>query len=416
MNSFSGWFTDLRIGWRNLGRNTKRTLLACLAIAIAQAGLIWIDSFMRGYEVTLFNAMTGPLLGHLQVHAPKYQDDEAIERVIPNASAVEKEILSQPHVKSLSARIYAPVLASLKEMGYVARVTGMDIPQESGEGGMLEGLKPEQYPVGQEVLVGKGLAENMGVKEGDTLALMGQAVDGSIASGLYRVKAVIQSPLDQINQAGIVMSLPLSRDFLNMGDAVHEIVIHADSPTAIPGLLSTLKGLPSLKNMEILSWNQIMPSIADLFQMVDKMNYVFLALVFLATIAGVANTMLMATFERTREFGMLLALGCRPGRMIRVVVIESLTLGILGAVVGSLVGMALVWPGITRGIDLGGLSAGKVGGMSFEGVLLNMRLFFILKPPDVLNGFGAVCVTSLLASLWPAHRILKLEPMEAMRT
>ena len=236
MGAANGWISDAVIGWRNLGRNSKRTAMACLAIAIAQATLIFINSFMNGYDSKLFETLTGPMLGHIQIHAKKYRDDGAIERVIGGASGLEKSIRQQPRVQSVSPRIYSPVLASLKEMGHVAMVTGLEVRSETGQGGVLESLSNDQIPGTNEVLVGRGLALEMGLKPGDTLALMGQAVDGSIASGLYRIKAVINTSIDQINQTGIIMDLKESQDFLAMGDQVHELVIRADSQADIAGV------------------------------------------------------------------------------------------------------------------------------------------------------------------------------------
>jgi putative ABC transport system permease protein len=417
MQLLYGWQTDILMGWRNIGRNKVRTILACFAIAIAQITLIWINSFMNGDEAKIFETLTGPMLGHIQIHSPKYRDDEAIERVIPNAASLAGKIAEVPHVQGVSPRVYAPVLASLKETGHVAGITGMNITTERKAGGVLEGLGPDRLPTGQEVLVGKGLAADMGVRAGDTLALMGQAVDGSIASGLYRVKAVIETPIDQINQAGIIMDLPVSQDFLGMADQVHEMVIRTDGQPSIAGVLSSLKKLPSLKPYEILSWDQIVPYMATLLEMSGKVNYMILAMVFLTTIAGVANTMLMATFERVHEFGMLLALGCNPARLIRLLAIESLTLGIVGVTIGSVIGIALTLYGARNGIDLSALgSAGQGSSFTFEGMNLGLKIFPILELKDIASGIGAVCVTSVLASLWPARRISRLEPVEAMRT
>ena len=158
MGSLSGWRTDIRMGWRNIGRNPVRTILVCFAIAIAQVTLIWINSFMNGDEARIFEALTGPILGHIQMHAPKYRDDEAIERVIANAATLAGRIAEVPHVRGVSMRVYAPVLAALKEMGHVAKLTGMSIATERKPGGILEGLAPDLVLTGPEVLIGKGLA------------------------------------------------------------------------------------------------------------------------------------------------------------------------------------------------------------------------------------------------------------------
>lgn len=417
MQTLGGWHTDILIGCRNLWRSPKRTLLACLAIAIAQITLIWINSFMNGYEVSIFETLTGPVLGHIQIHAPKYRDDEAIERVITNVSLIERQILNEPHVRSVSSRVYSPVLVALKETGHVARLTGLNVSQEKMDGGILQGLRADQVLVGQEILVGKGLAADMGLHPGDTLALMGQAVDGSVASGLYRIKAVIETSVDQINQSGVIMDLQVARDFLAMGDQVHEMVIHAGSQQVIPAVLSSLKSLPDLKPYEIMSWDELVPSLAELLKVASKSNYLILVLVFLTTIAGVANTMLMATFERIREFGMLLALGCRPKRIIRMLIIESFTLGIVGVGIGTVLGVALTLHGLLHGIDLSTLGGAKHDlNLSFEGMSLNSTVFLVLKLKDILNGVGAVCVTSIIASILPARRVGRIEPVEAMRS
>jgi ABC-type lipoprotein release transport system permease subunit len=293
----------------------------------------------------------------------------------------------------------------------------MDIATERKSGGVLEGLGQDRTPSAREALIGKGLAADMGVRPGDTLALMGQAVDGSIASGLYRVKAVIETPVDQINQVGIIIDLPAAQDFLGMADQVHEMVIRTDSQQFIPEVLAEIRSLPSLKPYEVLSWDQIVPSMATLLQMAGKVNYLILVLVFLTIVAGVANTMMMATFERVHEFGMLLALGCHPVRLIRLLAIESLTLGIVGVTIGTAIGIALTLYGVRNGIDLNALGgAGSGAKLTFEGMSLSMKVFPILKLKDVASGVGAVCVTSVLASLWPARRISRLEPVEAMRT
>ncbi len=417
MDSPQAWRTDLRMGWRSLGRNPKRTALAFLAIAAAQAVLIWVTGFMNGYSAMIFDTLTGPMAGHLQIHAPKYLEDGAIERVIPDASKVEALVRGLPRVRSVSPRIYATTLVALKEEGHVASILGLDVAAETGTGGVLEGIDPSQKPVGKEILVGRGLADEMGLKPGNTLALMGQAVDGSMASGLYRVKALVVTPIDAINRMGIVMDLPAARDLLAMGDQAHELVVHADGRDAVPGLMKALQAAPGLGGLDIQSWDQIAPFLKTLLEVVGKSNYLILALVFLTTIAGVANTMLMATFERVHEFGMLLALGCRPGRLVRMMALESLTLGLAGVAAGTLIGLALAWPSVRNGISLDTMGGSQHAlGFALGGMSLIHKIYPILRLRDVLNGVGAVAVTSLLAVYWPARKIGRLEPVEAMKS
>lgn len=409
--------TNLKLSWRNLGRNPKRTALIGSGIAIAQIALMGITSFMNGFQALIFEKLTGPMLGHVQIHAPKYRDDSAIERTLSHASGLLQKVRQIPHVQQVSPRVYAPVLGTTQELGHVAMLAGLQINQELGPSGLLEGLDPTQIPGPQEALVGKDLAEEMGIHLGDSLALMGQAVDGSVASGLYRVKAFVQTPIDQLNRTGIIVDLRASQDFLAMDDQVHELAIHMDRAESIPQGLIALKSNPALTPYEILDWQALVPQLAVLLEMISGVNFIILILVFLTTISGIANTMLMATYERSHEFGMLLALGCRPQRLTQILLLESVILGLSGVAVGSLLGYALIWHGLHYGYDLSGGDGGHtVTSFTMEGMSLGLKIFPILETKDIVRSVIAVTVTSVLATLWPARRIGQLEPVEAMRS
>jgi ABC-type lipoprotein release transport system permease subunit len=262
--------------------------------------------------------------------------------------------------------------------------------------------------------VGEGLARDMHVRVGRTLVLMGQAADGSIASGLFRVNAIVPVAVDQVNQTGILMNLAAAGEFMAMEDRAHELVIRARDAEAIPGVAAAVRDLPGVAGLEVATWDQLAPQMAAMIRMIGSMNGIIIVLVFITTVAGVANTMLMATFERSHEFGMLLALGVKPGRLVRMLFLEAVALGLAGVVIGSVLGVALAWPGIRHGIDLGGLGFGGVSSVSVGGVSIS-RFVLILRVRDILIGVAAVLVTSVLATIWPARRLSRLEPVEALR-
>lgn len=405
--------TNLKLAWRNLGRNPRRTLLAWAGIAVAQITLVWLSSFMNGYESLIFEKLTGPMLGHVQVHAPRYRDDSAIERTIPGATEVIHKIEQQPHVANVSPRVYGPVLATAQELGHVAMVTGLNLPGETGASGLIEGMPRDQLPGPQECLIGKSLAAEMMVHPGDTLALMGQAVDGSVASGLYKVKGIVESDVEQINRAGILLNMAAAQELLAMNDQVHELAIHVDRPENIPGVLAALRKSPDLSRFEILDWKELVPQLSAFLQISGVTNLIILVLIFLTTISGIANTMLMATFERSHEFGMLMALGCRPARLIRILLLESVALGLSGVLIGSVIGAWIVMGEMRHGISVSGANGVSI---SLEGLSLGFKLFPVLKVSDIGRGVVAVVLTSALATIWPARRISRLEPIEAMRS
>jgi ABC-type lipoprotein release transport system permease subunit len=402
--------TDIRIAFRNLGRNPKRTALGLGAIVIAQVAVLWFTGFMNGYQKVVFTAVTGPMLGQVQIHAKDYRKKREIWNGIDHVAQLMAGIQKIPGVRQATARSYAPVLAALHETGETALVTGLELEKEIQPQGLLEKLKPNDLPENGEVLIGANLAQELGVKPGDTLALVGQSADGAPASGLFKVKSTVNTAADSVNRKGILMSLAAVQNFLGMPDQAHEIVLRARDSARLEELVQKLRQDPDLKTYEILTWSELQPQLASLLGTFEKMNSLVLVLIFITTAAGIANTMLMAAFERTHEFGVLMSIGCRPRRLIGTLVYEALALGLSGVVLGTLVGFTWI---SYQGVH--GITFGNLKDFAIEGVQLNI-IFPYLQPVDVVRSVLCVAITSLLASWWPAERIAKMDPLEAMRS
>jgi ABC-type lipoprotein release transport system permease subunit len=405
--------STLRIAWRNLWRNRRRTALALTAIGLSQALVLFYGGILRGYADWMVETITGPMLGHAQVHAPGWQKERAMDETIPHVAESIAAIRGVPDVEGASARIYAPALAAKGRQGYAVVVLGVSPQEESGRAGLLHSAAV--LPSGKRVLVGSALASQMGLARGDTLAVIGQAADGSLANDLYRIAGVVTTPVDLVNRLGVVMDLPEAQSLFVMPDEAHEIVIRARRADEAAAVAAGVAALPLLRGEEVLDWKRIAPEMVDLVDLVEVSWIFVLVLVFIAAAAGVANTMLMATFERVRELGMLLALGARPGRIVRLIVAESLALGVTGAVLGTGLGALVVAITHRTGVDFAALVSGSPSDVAFMGMNMSMTVFPSLAPTHVVQGFLAVAVTSVVASVWPAARAARLEPSQAMR-
>jgi ABC-type lipoprotein release transport system permease subunit len=405
--------STLRIAWRNLWRNRRRTALALCAIGLSQALVIFYGGILRGYSDWMIETITGPMLGHVQVHAPGWRKERAMDETLPHVAESIAAIRRVPDAAGASARIYAPALAAKGRQGYAVMVLGVSPQEESGRSGLLHSAPT--LPSGKQVLVGSALASQMGLAPGDTLAVIGQAADGSLANDLYFVAGVVTTPVDLVNRLGVVMGLHEAQSLFVMPDEAHEIVIRAQRADEAAAVAAGVAALPLLRGEEVLDWKRIAPEMVDLVDLVEVSWLFVLVLVFIAAAAGVANTMLMATFERVRELGMLLALGTRPGRIVRLIVVESLALGVTGALLGTALGAAVV--AITRrtGVDFAALVSGSPSDVAFMGMNMSMTVFPSLAPAHVIQGFLAVAVTSVVASIWPAVRAARLQPSQAMR-
>jgi ABC-type lipoprotein release transport system permease subunit len=406
--------STIRIAWRNLWRNRRRTVLALMAIGLSQALVLFYGGILRGYADWMVETITGPMLGDAQAHAPGWRKDRAMDETLPHVTATLDAVRRVPDVSGASARIYAPALAAKGRQGYAVMVLGITPRAEEGRSGLLFGIHP--VPSGKRVLVGSALAALMGLSPGDTLAVIGQGADGSLANDLYAITGIATTPVDLVNRMGVLMDLPEAQKLFAMPDQAHEIVIRSRRPELAAAVAARAAALPELRGAEVLDWKQIAPEMVSLVDLVSISWLFVLVLVFIAAAAGVANTMLMATFERVRELGMLLALGAGPARIVRLVVVESLALGVTGGLLGTALGALVV--AITRhtGVDFAALVSGSPGDVAFMGMRMSMTVFPALDPSHVVQGFLAVALTSIVASIWPAARASRLAPARALRS
>ena len=408
--------STLRIAWRNLGRNRKRSLLGIGAIAIGQFAFLATAALMNGYGKQYFNSVTGPLVGHIQIHAPEWRDDRSIDLTLEEIETTLEAVRADPQVEHAAPRVFAPVLAALEEDGFMSIVVGVDPAAESHPDGLLAGIQPTDAIGGGRVLVGRNFARKHDIEPGMEIAVVGQDIDGSIANDLFTVSEIISSPVAIVNNLGIVMSMEDVQELLLMPNQAHEVLVHVKDMKVLDETVTRLAALPVLSGTEVLSWREIAPFVVTMVKFIGVYSYIILFIVFIAAAAGIANTMLMATFERSHEFGMLLSLGCRPGRLSKMIATEAALLGLIGVAVGTVLGVGFVLLTAESGIDYAALGGDQASyEVDFKGLQASSHVFPRITPIDVLAGVVAVLLTSFISVVWPILHIGRLEPMEAMR-
>jgi len=410
--------TTLRVAWRNLGRNRRRTALALAAIAVAQVAVLWMDGLINGWMDSMLESLTGPVMGHVQLHDPDWREERAPDLVIDDVERTLAEIRAIPEVQDAYARIYAPALVARDIDGHGVMVVGIDVEAETADGGMLQGLPAEGIPTDREVLVGSALAREVGIEVGDELALLGSAADGSMANDLVTVSGILRTPIALVNQTGVVMPMRTAQEVFAMPDQAHEINVRGTGGAeGAEALAARIADLDRTAGLEVLPWRELAPELSSYLDIGDVYGLVVLFIVFIAAAAGVANTMLMATFERRRELGMLLSLGTAPARLVRIVLTEAVILGLLGVLLGSVLGGLLIAYQGHTGIDVTTWGGNPDEGMEFAiyGLSFSGAIYPHLDLADYVPGFVGVTLVSVLAALWPAWITARLEPMEAMR-
>ena len=408
---------DVKMAWRNIWRNPRRTMLTICAIAFASLLLVFMLSFQFGSYETMINTSVKIQTGHLQVQAEAYQEKKNIRLVVPHPAEIARVIDTIPAVEAYTFRGQAFSLISSNERTYGVAVTGID-PVAEAQVSRLKSLIREGAFLSKEdthqALVGKLLARNLRVQLGDELTLIGQGRDGSIAATVVQVKGIFSSGISEFDRSAIQIPLQTFQDVYSMQGAVHEVVIIADALRNIAAIKTAIQaGLSSLKlkkPLTVIDWDELMPGLRQSIELDLVSGLIFYLLLVLVVAFSILNTFLMAIFERTREFGVLMAIGTTPGRLTKVLLIESMTLTFIGIIAGILIGSLITLYFQAHGIDISGASE-LLSQFGITG-----RMYPKLSWLSATSGPLAVLIITFFAALYPAIKVRMLRPVEAMRT
>ena len=408
---------DSKMAWRNIWRNPRRTILTISAIAFASTLLVCMLSFQLGSYGAMINASVRIHTGHLQVQAKGYQDKKTMRLVVPDPVAVGGILDKVPEVDAYTFRANAFSLASSKERTYGIIVIGIDPVREAGVSTLKKLIRQGSYLVKGETdqaLVGELLAKNLRVGLGEELTILGQGRDGSIAATVIKVKGIYSSGMDEFDRSSIHIPLKIFQDVYSMRGAVHEVVAIGTSLSDVSEMKNaTRTGLRKLDQkypLVALDWDEIMPGLLQAIEMDLVSGIIFWFILIVVVAFSILNTFLMAILERTREFGVLMAIGTTPRRLTKLLLIESTAMTVIGIVIGIIAGCLLTWYFQVHGLDLGGASEL----MSQYGI--SGRMYPQLSLITALSGPGAVLLITFLTALYPAFKVRRLRPVEAMRS
>jgi putative ABC transport system permease protein len=406
---------DTKMAWRNIWRNTRRSILTISAITFATTLLIFMLSWQFGSYDTMINSAVKLHTGHLQVQARGYNDKRSIRLVVPDPEAVGAILNQHPGVAAYTFRATAFSLASSKERTYGVMVIGIDPEREAKVSTLKKLVRQGSYLSAEDNLqavIGKLLAENLRVGIGDEVVVLGQARDGSIAASVFRVKGIYRSGQDEFDRSGIYLPLKTFQDVYGMRGAVHEVVVLAktlqDVETIKQDVSTRLEKTRKKDQLVILDWMELMPGLVQSIKVDLGSGLIFYFILVVVVAFSILNTFLMAVFERTREFGVLLAVGTTPGRLTRLLLLESVTMTLVGIIIGIVLGCIVTWYFQVHGIVI----SGTAELMSQFG--LPERMYPRLSVLATVIGAGGVLVITLLTALYPALKVRRLRPVEAM--
>jgi ABC-type lipoprotein release transport system permease subunit len=406
----------LRLAWRNLWRHPRRSLLTASAIAFVTTLLVFLITLQLGSYELMVDSSLRLFTGQMQVQRAGYLDKPQIRLVIPQAEALARALRADPVLAKtqIALRAQGFALAASRARSLGVEVVGVEPafePRVSTLPGLVREGRYLSGPQAREAVIGARLARNLKTEVGGELTLLGAAFDGSVAAAVVTVVGIFESGVEELDRHLVELPLGTFRETFGLepGDA-HAIVFQGPSLGALPALAAAVAAaLPSGADLVVLDWRRLLPGLEQLIQ-ADWLTgwFTYLALIVVVT-ASILNTFVMSVLERTREFGLLLALGATPGRIALTVMLESLLLTLLGLAAGVVLGSGVAVYFSIYGFTYPGLEQ-LLGQFGLPG-----RIYPKLSLVSIGIGPAVILAAVQIAAAYPVLRIRRLEPVAAMR-
>ncbi len=397
---------------RNIWRNPRRTALTLGAIAFACLVLVFMLSFQFGCYEAMINTSVKISTGHLQVQAEGYLKDREIHQAIASPSDLARILDSTPGIEAWTIRSNAFALVSSARRTTGVLISAIDPEKEKRVSTMAALVRKGTFldknkPYG--TLLGERLARNLGVTTGDELTLLGQGKDGSVAASVMTVQGIFESGVEDMDRNVLLMNLADFNDIFAMDGAAHLAVITVSSLKTVSTVKKNLfRRLNATDHLRVYDWMEILPGLLQSIQM-DLVSGSIMYLILVIVVAfSIFNTFLMSIFERTREFGVMMAFGTTPGRLMRLVMLESAAITVFGIVLGMILGSLVTLYYQSHGIYIEGTAD------ILRQYGIPERLYPRLSFLTLMAGPVLVFVITFVSSVIPALRIRRMKPVEAM--
>jgi len=399
-----------KIAFRNVFRQKRRTVLTALSMfggfVLAAFFIGWAD----GTYNNIIDTFTRNSLGHVQIHEKTYLDRPAIYKTINNLPEIEKALRQTKKVTSWTPRLFSAGLVSVRDKSAGTRIIGIDPEKESRttnfDEKIVKGRMLANTPA-HEVVLGKGLAKILKAEPEDEIVVLSQGADGSIANDAYKIVGISDSGDEVSDRAAFYLHLADAKELLVLGGRVHEIAITVKHLGDVDRVAAALQEKIDDPRLTVESWQVFARSFYAAMKADKEGMWIMLVVIVLVVAVGVLNTVLMSVLERRREYGVLKAVGTRPGQIIKMVLAEVNILAVVCIIAGAAVGLLLNYLLSIHGISLP--EPISYGGMHFQHMQaeINARSFYI---PAI-----TVFLVATLVSLFPAFKAAKTDPARSMR-
>lgn len=404
----------LKLAWRNVWRNRRRTLLVVLAMGVMMSFLVMYDGMILGFESAVYGNAIRLSGGNVQVRAQGYEDSYSPNPMLPMGSGLDavKAAEGLPNVEAVLRHANTGGLVSNREGIFPVSINGIEPEKESPVNPIFQDeflvdgrmLKSTDEDV---IFIGKGLADAMDVGVGDRITMSGKSSHDEMRQRTMTVVGIYDINLAALERQSLYISLSEAQRLYDLGDSVTEVIIYAEVTGKEKPIVNALN--ESLSGYEISTWHTAIPELSSTVELKNAVMTGFSIVILGIASIGLFNILLMAIYERTQEIGLLGAIGLKPRQISLLFLYEGIMIGLVGAVVGVVMGF-----GITSIIGIFGINYGFAVDMVDYMALMGTQIYPAFDLNLTLQRAGLLAVISALAALYPAIEASRREPADAL--
>ena len=399
----------IKIAWASLSRRRTRSVLVILMIAVSLWGLLSMQGIYEGMTEQMINNAIRSDSGDITLYFKGYRDENDIHKLISNNGPIAKMLKEDSRIKTFTQKIKQDGIIATAQYSRSARIYGVDLEAERVHNRLDEYLADGEYGFGKRgkgVLIGASLAKKLKVVIGKKIILTAQTTESEVASIALKVTGILKTNNMALDDFGVFINLNTARSFLNIDQGVTQFCLILQEEDQLSTMQQELKA--SFPALEIFRWDELYPALMQSREMMKIFSYVMYLLVFCVATLGIFGVVLVSVLERTREFGMMLAIGSEFSLICKVVLFESFFLGLIGFIAGSLLGGGTLYYFYVHGLDLSSFSDG------LDEFGMDAIMYSIIKPSYFVTAFLAVLSATLLSIIFPLRVLKKSKPIEAI--
>jgi ABC-type lipoprotein release transport system permease subunit len=406
------------LAWRNLWRGWRRSAVVLVAITVGLSACLLLVGWSHGMIGQMVENVVATRLGHLAVHATGYRANPDPQRNLTHDGRPIAALIEEfPGAHAAPRLVGDGLLQSARKSARVV-LTGIDPEREARVSIVGESLVAGSLPAPREasaralpgIAIGAAMAERLRVEVGDKVVVH---APGEVGLAAFRVSGVFRTASSEFDKSMAYLRLEEAQRLLDVPGRVTELAVRLDDPEQLPELQTFVRDQLTRRQpgrlFEVLNWREREPRLAGMLDLMANMSWIIYGMVFVAMAFGIANALLMAVYERIREFGVLRSLGLPASRLLALVLLESLLLTLSGVALGIAVGVPLVFWLAGAGIDLRSLADG------LEAYGIGTVVHLELRAADLVSPILIAIATAVVAALWPAWKAVRLRPAEALR-